>query len=110
MIRQPSQQNKNAWIELYEARSIPQQVDTRPPGRPPSPIPRKKVGITLSQGEIHEIEVWQRRFSVLLQRSISVGETIGILTRLCTTRFSNLEVLMEEEDLFELVEKMVGND
>lgn len=110
MMKQPSQTTKNAWIELYEARTIPQQVDTRPPGRPPSPIPRKKVGVTLSQGEIHEIETWQKRFSALLQRSISVGETIGILTRICSARLSHLDTSLEEESLFELVERMVGHE
>lgn len=73
---------KSAWVQLYEARNIPVEVQTRSPGRPPGPVPRRKVGMTLSQGEIAEIEVWQERLSTLLHRKISIGETVGLLARL----------------------------
>ena len=73
--------NKPAWVQLYEARRLAVEYEPRSPGRPPAPIPRRKVGFTLSQGEIRELEVWQDRFSRLLQRKVSTGETIGILVR-----------------------------
>ena len=48
---------KTAWVQLYQARQIKADItETRSPGRPPSPIPRRKVGLTLSQGEITELE------------------------------------------------------
>jgi hypothetical protein len=98
---------KNAWVQLYQARQKQSDiVEARPPGRPPSPVPRRKVGLTLSQGEIHELEAWQQRLSALMGRKLSTGETIGILTRVCTARFSRIEG-ESIESLLELIEKMV---
>ena len=39
--------NKPAWVQLYEARRLAVEYETRSPGRPPAPIPRRKVGFTL---------------------------------------------------------------
>jgi len=107
--------NKPAWVQLYEARRLDMEVEPRTPGRPPSPIPRRKVGFTLSQGEIRELEAWQDRFSRLLNRKVSTGETIGILVRICTAR--NLRLAeqsnagaeaAEPAALVELVGRMIG--
>jgi hypothetical protein len=100
--------SKSAWVQLYEARRLNMEVTTRSPGRPPAPIPRQKVGVTLSQGEIHELEQWQERFSAMLQRKVSVGETVGILTRMCSARFSRLSEDWTPASLGELVEKVIG--
>lgn len=100
---------KSAWVQLYQARQIKAEtVEARSPGRPPSPIPRRKVGLTLSQGEISELETWQQRISDLLGRKISTGETVGILTRICTARLSRVNQSQDVESLAELVEKMIG--
>jgi hypothetical protein len=100
---------KSAWVQLYQARQIKSDIlDSRPPGRPPSPVPRRKVGLTLSQGEINELETWQERLSGLLGRKLSIGETVGILTRICTARLSRLENVDQLESLVDVVEKMVG--
>ncbi len=100
---------KSAWVQLYQARQIKADiVEARSPGRPPSPIPRRKVGLTLSQGEITELDTWQERFSGLLGRKISTGETMGILTRICTARLARLDNADSVESLAELVEKMIG--
>ncbi len=100
--------NKPAWVQLYEARNIAYNPDVRPPGRPPAPIPRRKVGLTLSQGEIMELEAWQERFSHLLRRKVSTGETVGILARICSARLTRLNDLKDEENLTQLVERMVA--
>ncbi len=100
---------KTAWVQLYQARQVKADVaETRTPGRPPSPIPRRKVGLTLSQGEISELDHWQARLSELMGRKLSTGETVGILTRICTARLGRLEEADTLETLVELVEKMVG--
>ena len=89
----------------------PWNTKPAPPGRPPAPIPRRKVGFTLSQGEMRELEVWQERFSQLLRRKVSVGETIGILTRICSARF---DALGREPatwlSLADLVDRMIGEE
>ena len=100
---------KNAWVQLYQARQIKADiVESRPPGRPPSPVPRRKVGLTLSQGEITELEGWQERLSALMGRKLSTGETIGILTRICSARLNRIEDDGPVEELLNLVERMVG--
>lgn len=100
---------KSAWVQLYQARQIKADiVEARSPGRPPSPIPRRKVGLTLSQGEISELEVWQERFSEVMGRKISTGETVGILTRICTARLGRMDDAASFDTLAELVEKMIG--
>ncbi len=101
---------KTAWVQLYEARNVPVEVQTRSPGRPPGPVPRRKVGMTLSQGEIAEIEVWQDRFSGLLHRKISTGETVGLLARLATARYTAISARQSPSALAELVEKMIGQE
>ena len=102
--------NKPAWVQLYEARRLAVEYETRSPGRPPAPIPRRKVGFTLSQGEIRELEVWQERFSRLLLRKVSSGETIGILVRISSARASHLLDGVEPDSLADLVESMIGGD
>jgi hypothetical protein len=103
----PKNNGKPAWVQLYEARRAIEPVNTRLPGRPSAPIPRQKVGVTLSQAEITEIEAWQGRFSTLIRRKISVGETIGILTRICSARYERVAEFVETDELTDLVEKMV---
>jgi hypothetical protein len=102
--------NRTAWAQLYEARRIPAAPESRNPGRPPAPIPRHKVGVTLSQAEVFELEAWQNRFSEMLGRKVSIGETIGILTRVCTTRLARLPYKQPFSSLTELVEHMVEQE
>lgn len=99
---------RNAWVQLYEARRVPNEQEIRSPGRPPSVVPRRKVGLTLSQGEITELENWRERFSELLHRSVSAGETLGILTRICSNRYNRLDNPEEIGSLAELVEALIG--
>jgi len=102
--------SRNAWVQLYEARRVPSEQEIRMPGRPPGIVPRRKVGLTLSHGEIAEIEAWQKRFSDLLHRSVSAGETVGILTRICTARLTRLGTENEFAALAQLVEKLVSDE
>jgi hypothetical protein len=103
--------SKNAWVQLYEARRVPSEQEIRAPGRPPGIVPRRKVGLTLSHGEIAEIEVWQGRFSDLLHRSVSAGETVGILTRIVSARYNRY--IAEDKEfkaLVQLVERLVNDE
>ena len=102
--------NKPAWIQLYEARRLAIEYETRSPGRPPAPIPRHKVGFTLSQGEMRELEVWKERFSKLLLRKVSAGETIGILVRISSARVAHLLENGDPASLADLVDRMIGEN
>ncbi|HHY89438.1 MAG TPA: hypothetical protein GYA06_11015 [Chloroflexi bacterium] len=104
----PRSSSQNPWVQLYEARRVYNEPESRPPGRPPALIPRRKVGLTLSQGEISELSQWQQRFSTLLNRKVSTGETVGILTRICSARLANLETRPDFVSLHDLVEQMIG--
>jgi hypothetical protein len=104
-----SSSSKTAWVQLYEARRMVGKVKTRSPGRPPAPIPRRKVGLTLSQGEIHELGNWQERFSSMLKRKVSIGETVGILTRICSARLATFSENGLPSDLDRLVDMMITN-
>ncbi len=99
---------RNAWVQLYEARRVPSEQEQRTPGRPPGIVPRRKVGLTLSHGEIAEIDLWQKRFSELLHRSVSAGETVGILTRICSAASRLSE--RKSSARFTVVEKLVSDD
>jgi hypothetical protein len=102
--------DKSAWVQLYEARRSMGTIRTRAPGRPPLPIPRRKVGMTLSKSEVTELEVWQERFSHILNRKVSIGETVGILTRICSARFTHLSSNGSPKALDRLVENMVSSE
>lgn len=106
MSNQPA--SRNAWVQLYEARRVAPEPEKRPQGRPPAPIPRHKVGLTLSQGEVAELEVWQERLSELLGRKVSTGETVGILARLCSARLTKVSGKEPLATLDQLVERMVN--
>lgn len=102
-----SSQTSNAWVQLYEARRQQTEPQARPVGRPPSIVPRTKVGLTLTKGEVSELEEWQERLTTLLGRKVSIGETVGILSRICTARLDQLPEDYRPDDLNELVERMV---
>ena len=102
--------NRSAWVQLYEARNVPGEFESRSPGRPPGIVPRRKVGLTLSQGEITEIERWQERFSNLMGRKVSAGETVGILARICSARLANLGDELDTQVMSMFVEKLVGEE
>ena len=106
-MKSGSSPTSNAWVQLYEARRMINEPQARPPGRPPSIVPRTKVGITLTKGEVTELEEWQERFSVLLGRKVSVGETVGILSRICTARLEQIQGKVQSSDLNDLVDRMV---
>ncbi|KAF0107693.1 MAG: hypothetical protein FD147_2401 [Chloroflexi bacterium] len=106
--------NRSAWVQLYEARSVPSEPELRSPGRPPGIVPRRKVGLTLSQGEVTEIDRWQERFSDLMGRKVSAGETVGILTRICSARLTHLRERLGDDlgagVLSAFVDKLVGEE
>lgn len=97
------------WVQLYMARrQSPPPERTRPRGRPRRLVPReKKTAFRLTDSEFHELSTWQSRFSALLDRHVSYGETLGILARICTARLDNVNSEYSPESLATLVEMMI---
>ena len=100
---------KPAWVQLYEARRPTPLVRTRPRGRPPRVAPRKSTVFHLTDGERREINAWQKQLSPLLGRKVSLGETAGILARICSARLPLVDQ-QQFESLAELVKFMVGEE
>lgn len=101
---------KPAWVQLYEARRLMPPTRTRSRGRPPRVTPRKATVVHLTDGERAEINAWQARISPLLGRKVSLGETAGILARICSARLPKVTDGEQLESLSELVRIMVGED
>lgn len=99
---------KPAWVLLYEARRPTPIARTRPRGRPPRVTPRKATVFHLTDGERMEIDTWQERLSPLLGRKISLGETAGILARICSARLPKVDNGKDVNSLADLVSMMVG--
>ena len=102
--------DKPAWVQLYEARRRAPPPRIRPRGRPPMTVPRKSTHIRLSDGERVDILKWQERFSSVLKRNVSLGETAGILARICSDRFVSLSLEEPSGSLSEFVDSMIGDE
>lgn len=105
----PLTPTKSAWIQLYEARRQSPPLRTRPRGRPPRVTPRRATVVHLTDGERAEIDSWQERISPLLGRKVSLGETVGILARICSARLPRVESGDSVTSLAELVRVLVGD-
>jgi len=116
----PAEGNKRAkrsysWLELYEAKSSDQPIRTtseRPRGRPPRVLAAKKRAVYLTSGEEEAITRWQAIFSELFGRKVALGETTGILARICADRFDLLSELFSDAakpaSMPELIDLLVG--
>jgi hypothetical protein len=98
---------KTAWVQLYEARRPAPPPRTRPRGRPPRVAPRKATVVHLTAGERSEIDLWQKKLSPLLGRKVSLGETAGILARICSARLNRIENQDEIVSFADLVRNLV---
>ena len=110
MSSELSPTTKPAWVLLYEARRLSPPTRTRSRGRPPRVTPRKATVIHLTDGERSEIDDWQDRISPLLGRKVSLGETAGILARICSARLPHINGDLTFDNLSELVRSMVGEE
>lgn len=70
--------------------------------------PRRATLVHLTDGERTEIDSWQDRISLLLGRKVSLGETVGILARVCSARLPLVERDVAVATLADLVRVLVG--
>ena len=110
MTSEESEITKPAWVQLYEARRASPPSRTRSRGRPARVTPRKATVVHLTDGERVEIDSWQKRISPLLGRKVSLGETAGILARICSARLPRINGDLSFDTLSDLVKLMVGEE
>jgi hypothetical protein len=72
--------------------------------------PRKATVFHLTDGERAEINDWQDRISPLLGRKVSLGETAGILARICSARLPHVNGDLAFDNLSDMVRSMVGEE
>jgi hypothetical protein len=75
-----------------------------------TPTPPRTAWVQLYEGEISEIEEWRERFSGLLKRKVSEGETVGILVRICTARLNRVGEAADIGGLAAFVEKLIEGE
>lgn len=110
MTSEGNETTKPAWVQLYEARRASTPSRTRSRGRPARVTPRKATVVHLTDGERSEIDSWQKRISPLLGRKVSLGETAGILARICSARLPRINGDLSFNTLSDLVKSMVGEE
>lgn len=110
MTSEGNETTKPPWVQLYEARRASPPSRTRTRGRPARVTPRKATVVHLTDGERVEIDSWQKRISPLLGRKVSLGETAGILARICSARLPRINGDLSFDTLSDLVKLMVGEE
>ena len=73
-------------------------------GRPRLNVATTSTSMALSKGDREAIEFWKERLTTLLDRQVSMGETVGFLARVCQERLTALgEDFPAPENLQEMV-------
>ena len=112
MAKNSSTEDMPAWLQLYlakHARSAPPVVDINPVGRPSRPVPAKRTTIWLTAGDRKVIDDWQSHFKRLTGKSISIGETISLLARICNERLISLGGQQAFENIADLTVSLIGS-
>ncbi len=111
MAKNANTDDMPAWLQLYlakHARSAPPVVDVNPVGRPSRPVPAKRTTIWLTAGDRKVIDDWQNHFKQLTGKSISIGETISLLARICNERLNALGGQQAFESIADLTVALIG--
>ena len=84
-----------SWVLLLESRHAKspekEPVMTGERGRPRLNVATTQTSMTLSKGDREAIEFWQARLSTVLNRKVSMGETVGFLARVCQERLTTMD-------------------
>ncbi len=85
-----------AWALLHETKSSLPAPTPLPAGRPPRSSPARKSTVHLTSGDEEAIHLWQHFFSDILGRKVSLGETFGLLARICQERAEMIGISLSE--------------
>ncbi len=90
----PREKKTYSWVLLMESRVAKppekEPTGTGERGRPRLNVATSQTSMTLSKGDREAIEYWQGRLSALLNRKVSMGETVGFLARISQERMGAL--------------------
>jgi hypothetical protein len=83
-----------SWLMLLESRhgKPPERepIGTGDRGRPRLTVATTQTSMTLSKGDREAIEFWQEQLSKMLDRKVSMGETVGFLARISQERLQTI--------------------
>ncbi len=110
--KQPKDKKTYSWLMLIESRHArppeKEPTGTGERGRPRLNVATTATSMTLSKGDREAIEYWQGQLSELLNRKVSMGETVGFLARVCQERYQAInDPENQPENLQELVSLFV---
>lgn len=100
-----------AWLRLYlatRAGQPPQPASSAPVGRPKRSVPMKQTSLWLPTGDRELIGNWKDYLSELSGNSLSLGDTVAILARICADRLASIGGDDQFEDLTDFTLKMIG--
>lgn len=91
----PRDKKTYSWVMLLESRhgKPPEKepTGTGERGRPRLNVATYQTSMTLSKGDRESIDFWQAYLSNMLNRKLSMGETVGFLARACQERLGQVE-------------------
>lgn len=102
-----------AWLQLYLAKKPSTKArlpNVKPVGRPSRVVPAKQTSVWFSAGDREIVDTWQEYLGTLSNQTVSIGEVLSLLARICRDR---LEVLGGEDqfdDLTEFTLAMIGEN
>jgi len=108
----PKKKPQFAWALLHETKTNQPATSPLPAGRPPRLSPARKSTVHLTSGDEEAIHLWQNVFSEVLGKKVSLGETFGLLARICQERAAMLDLSLNDyhgpDRLVDLIQKLVG--
>ena len=111
--KSPQEKKVYSWVLLMESRHAKppekEPIGTGERGRPRLNVATYTTSMSLSKGDREAIDFWQEHLSKLLNRKVSMGETVGFLARVCQERYNTLdEAGVRPETLQDLVQIFVS--
>jgi hypothetical protein len=104
-----------SWVLLLDSRHAKppkkEPIGTGDRGRPRLNVATSQTSMTLSKGDREAIDFWQDYLSSLLNRKVSMGETVGFLARACQERLNVVSKPDQRpESLQDLVHSFVNGE
>jgi hypothetical protein len=102
-----------AWLQIYlakHARAQTPAINAKPVGRPARAIPARRTSLWLTAGDRKIIEEWQEYVGRLTGKTISIGDTVALLTRVCDERLAVLGGKEQFSNIADLTLALIGGD